>query len=94
MGHVDPQRNIHMYHYRPMVSDIRDLEKCGEKISMLCVTTPHEATAAVTASILKLSIEGRYFDVELHDAVSDCFVQVGLPNGCKGRFEGRPLATA
>ena len=40
-----------------------------------------------------LSIEGKFFDAEMREAAGDCFVQVGLPYGGWGRFEGRPIAT-
>ena len=83
-----------MYHKRPHVEDIRKLKKNGEKISMLFVTTPEEAAAANAAGIQMLSIEGRFFDAEMREAAGDCFVQVGLPYGGWGSFNGRPLATA
>ena len=83
-----------MYHNRPHVEDIRAMKRRGEKISMLFVTTPDEAAAANAADIHMLSIEGRYFDAEMRDAAGDCFVQVGLPFGGRGSFNGRPLATA
>ena len=83
-----------MYHNRPHVEDIRAMKRRGEKISMLFVTTPDEAAAANAAGIQMLSIEGRYFDAEMRDAAGDCFVQVGLPYGGWGSFNGRPLATA
>lgn len=83
-----------MYHNRPHVEDIRKMKKNGEKISMLYVTTPQEATAANSAGIHMLSIEGRFFDAEMREAAGNCFVQVGLPYGGWGNFNGRPLATA
>jgi 3-methyl-2-oxobutanoate hydroxymethyltransferase len=83
-----------MYHNRPHVEDIRAMKKRGEKISMLFVTTPEEAAAANAAGIHMLSIEGKFFDAEMREAAGDCFVQVGLPYGGWGRFEGRPIATA
>lgn len=83
-----------MYHNRPHVEDIRRMKRDGEKISMLFVTTPDEAHAASAAGIHMLSIEGRYFDAAMREAAGDCFVQVGLPYGGWGRFEGRALATA
>lgn len=83
-----------MYHNRPHVEDIRAMKKSGEKISMLFVTTPEEAAAANTAGIHMLSIEGKYFDAEMRDAAGECFVQVGLPYGGWGSFNGRALATA
>lgn len=83
-----------MYHNRPHVQDIRDMKKRGEKISMLYVSTPEEAAAASVAGIHMLSIEGRFFDAEMREAAGDCFVQVGLPYGGWGSFNGRPLATA
>lgn len=83
-----------MYHNRPHVEDLRKMKKRGEKISMLYVTTPDEAAAAAAAGITMLSIEGRFFDAEMRDAAGDCFVQVGLPFGGWGHFNGRPLATA
>jgi 3-methyl-2-oxobutanoate hydroxymethyltransferase len=82
-----------MYHNRPHVEDIRAMKKRREKISMLYVTTPEEAAAANTAGIHMLSIEGRFFDAEMRDAAGECFVQVGLPYGSSGAFEGRPVAT-
>ena len=83
-----------MYHNRPHVEDIRAMKKRGEKISMLFATTPDEAAAAAEAGIHMLSIEGRFFDAEMRAAAGDCFVQVGLPYGGWGQFNGRPLATA
>lgn len=83
-----------MYHNRPHVEDIRKMKKNGEKIAMLYVTTPQEAAAANAAGIHMLSIEGRFFDVEMREAAGNCFVQVGLPYGGWGSFNGRPLATA
>ena len=83
-----------MYHNRPHAEDIRAMKKRGEKISMLFVTTPEEASAANQAGIHMLSIEGKFFDAEMREAAGDCFVQVGLPYGGWGRFEGRPIATA
>ncbi len=41
-----------------------------------------------------LSIEARFFDAEMREAAGNCFVQVGLPYGGSGSFNGRPLATA
>lgn len=83
-----------MYHNRLHVEDIRAMKKRGEKISMLFVTTPEEAAAANAAGIHMLSIEGKFFDAEMREAAGDCFVQVGLPYGGWGRFEGRPLPLA
>lgn len=83
-----------MYHNRPHVQDIRNMKARGEKISMLFVTTPEEAAAAAAAGIHMLSIESRYFTAEMREAAGDCFVQVGLPVGSWGTFEGRNLATA
>lgn len=83
-----------MYHNRPHVEDLRKMKKNGEKISMLYVTTLEEAAAANAAGIHMLSIEGRFFDNEMREAAGDCFVQVGLPFGGWGSFNGRPLATA
>ena len=83
-----------MYHNRPHVQDIRAMKQRGEKISMLFVVTPDEAAAAAAAGIHMLSIEGRFFDAEMRAAAGDCFVQVGLPYGGWGSFNGRPLATA
>lgn len=83
-----------MYHNRPHVEDIRAMKRRGEKISMLYVSTHDEAAAAAAAGIHMLSIEGRFFDAEMRVAAGDCFVQVGLPYGGWGRFNGRPLATA
>ncbi len=82
-----------MYHNRPHVEDIRAMKKRGEKISMLYVTTPEEAAAASAAGIHMLSIEGRFFDAVMREAAGDCFVQVGLPYGGWGQFQGRPIAT-
>ncbi len=79
---------------RPTVADIRAMKARGEKISMLYVTTPEEAAAADAAGIHMLSIEGRFFSPEMRAAAGCCFVQVGLPYGGWGKFEGRPLATA
>lgn len=83
-----------MYHNRPHVADIRKMKKNGEKISMLYVSTHEEAAAADAAGIHMLSIEGRFFDAEMREAAGSCFVQVGLPYGGWGSFNGRPLATA
>lgn len=83
-----------MYHKRPHVEDIRAMKTRGEKISMLYVTTPEEAAAADAAGIHMLSIEARFFTPEMREAAGSCFVQVGLPFGGWGSFEGRPLATA
>ena len=83
-----------MYHNRPHVQDIQNMKARGEKISMLFVTTPEEAEAAAAAGIHMLSIESRFFTPEMREAAGDCFVQVGLPVGAWGTFEGRNLATA
>ncbi len=83
-----------MYHNRPHVEDIRKMKKKGENISMLFVTTPDEAAAANAAGIHMLSIEGRFFDAAMREAAGSCFVQVGLPYGGWGTFNGRALATA
>ncbi|PVH30667.1 3-methyl-2-oxobutanoate hydroxymethyltransferase [Pararhodobacter oceanensis] len=83
-----------MYHNRPHAHDIRKMKQRGEKISMLYVSTPDEAAAAAAAGIHMLSIEGKVFDAEMREAAGDCFVQVGLPYGGWGQFNGRPLATA
>ncbi len=61
---------------------------------MLFVTTPDEAVAANAAGIHMLSIEGRSFDAAMREAAGSCFVQVGLPYGGWGTFNGRALATA
>lgn len=82
-----------MYHNRPHVEDIRAMKKRGEKISMLFVTTPEEASAANAAGIQMLSIEGRFYSAEMREAAGECFVQVGLAYGGTGSFNGRPLAT-
>jgi 3-methyl-2-oxobutanoate hydroxymethyltransferase len=79
---------------RPTVSDIRAMKARGEKISMLYVTTLEEAAAADAAGIHMLSIEGRFFSPEMREAAGQCFVQVGLPYGGCGTFQGRHLATA
>ena len=83
-----------MYHNRPHAQDIRNMKKSGKKLSMLFVTTPDEAAAANAAGIHMLSIEGRFFDATMREAAGNCFVQVGLPYGGWGSFNGRPLATA
>jgi 3-methyl-2-oxobutanoate hydroxymethyltransferase len=79
---------------RPTVADIRGMKARGKKISMLYVTRPEEAAAANEAGIDMLSIEGRFFNPEMREAAGSCFVQVGLPYGGWGTFEGRSLATA
>ena len=79
---------------RPTVHDMRAMKARGQKISMLYVTTPDEAAAADAAGIHMLSIEGRFFTPEMRAAAGRCFVQVGLPYGGWGTFDGRPLATA
>ena len=81
------------FNNRPTVADIRAMKARGQKISMLYVKTPDEAAAADAAGIDMLSIEAKYFDAEMRAAAGRCFVQVGLPYGGAGRFEGRPLAT-
>lgn len=78
---------------RTTVADIRAMKARGEKISMLFVRTPDEAAAADAAGIHMLSIEGKYFDADMRTAAGRCFVQVGLPYGGWGLFDGRPLAT-
>lgn len=79
---------------RPTVSDIRAMKRRGEKISMLYVTTLEQAAAANAAGIHMLSIEGRFFNPEMREAAGQCFVQVGLPYGGWGLFQGQHLATA
>jgi 3-methyl-2-oxobutanoate hydroxymethyltransferase len=79
---------------RPTVHDMRAMKARGEKISMLYVTTPDEAAAADAAGIHMLSIEGRFFSPAMREAAGRCFVQVGLPYGGWGKFEGQHLATA
>ncbi|EPX83197.1 ketopantoate hydroxymethyltransferase [Rubellimicrobium thermophilum DSM 16684] len=79
---------------RPTVHDIRAMKARGQKITMLYVTTPEEAAAADAAGIDMLSIEGRFFSPEMREAAGRCFVQVGLPYGGWGRFNGAHLATA
>lgn len=79
---------------RPSVHDIRAMKARGQKISMLYVTTLEEAAAADAAGIDMLSIEGRFFSPEMREAAGSCFVQVGLPFGGWGKFEGRHLSTA
>lgn len=79
---------------RPTVHDIRAMKARGQKISMLYVTTLEEAAAADAAGIDMLSIEGRFFTPEMREAAGRCFVQVGLPFGGWGKFEGRHLSTA
>jgi 3-methyl-2-oxobutanoate hydroxymethyltransferase len=81
-----------MYHNRSHVEGLRKMKRRGEKISMLYVTTPDEVVAA--AGITMLSIEGWVFDAAMREAAGDCFVQVGLPYGGWGSFNGRALATA
>ncbi len=83
-----------MGHRRPHVADLRAMKARGEKISMLYVRTPEEAAAADAAGIHMLSIEGRFFTPEMREAAGGCFVQVGLPYGGWGTFEGGYLATA
>jgi len=56
---------------------------------MLYVTTLDEAVAADAAGIHMLSIESRFFTLEMREAAGRCFVQVGLPYGPYGN-----LATA
>lgn len=79
---------------RPTVADIRAMKARGQKISMLYVTTLDEAAAADAAGIHMLSIEGRFFSSEMREAAGRCFVQVGLPYGGWGKFQGEHLATA
>jgi 3-methyl-2-oxobutanoate hydroxymethyltransferase len=79
---------------RQTVADIRAIKARGEKISMLYVTTLEEAAAADAAGIDMLSIEGRFFSPEMREAAGRCFVQVGLPYGGQGTFQGRHLTTA
>ncbi len=79
---------------RPTVHDMRAMKARGQKISMLYVTTPDEAAAADAAGIHILSIEGRFFTPEMREAAGRCFVQVGLPFGGWGTFNGQHLATA
>lgn len=79
---------------RPTVHDIRAMKAGGQKIAMLYVTTLEEAAAADAAGIDMLSIEGRFFTPEMRAAAGRCFVQVGLPFGGWGKFEGRHLSTA
>lgn len=83
-----------MRNTRPSVADMRAMKACGQKISMLYVTTPEEAAAADAAGIHMLSIEGRFFTPEMREAAGRCFVQVGLPYGGRGTSQGRHLATA
>lgn len=79
---------------RRTVADMRALKAAGKKISMLYVTTTEEAAAADAAGIHMLSIEGRFFTPEMREAAGSCFIQVGLPYGGWGTFQGRHLATA
>jgi 3-methyl-2-oxobutanoate hydroxymethyltransferase len=79
---------------RRTVADMRAMKAAGEKISMLYVTTLEEAAAADAAGIHMLSIEGRFFSPEMRKAAGRCFVQVGLPYGGWGTFQGIHLATA
>lgn len=69
-----------MYHNQPHTADIQSMKQRGEKVSMLYVST-HDEAAAAAACIDILSIEARYFDAEMREAASDCFVQVGLSYG-------------
>src|SRR5688572_29702524 len=73
---------------------MRAMKAAGEKISMLYVTTLEEAAAADAAGIHMLSIEGRFFSPAMRKAAGRCFVQVGLPYGGWGTFQGIHLATA
>ena len=82
-----------MYHNRPHAHDIRLMKERGETISMLYVSTPDEAAAAAAAGIHMLSIEGKVFDTGMREAAGDCFVQVGLPYGGWGSFNGRPTTS-
>lgn len=84
-----------MVHFnkRPTVADIRAMKTRGEKLSMLYVTTADEAAAADAAGIHMLSIESRFMTPEMRAAAGRCFVQVGLPYGSSGSFDGRALAT-
>lgn len=84
-----------MVHFnkRPTVADIRAMKTRGEKLSMLYVTTADEAAAADAAGIHMLSIESRFMTPEMRAAAGRCFVQVGLPYGGSGSFDGRALAT-
>jgi 3-methyl-2-oxobutanoate hydroxymethyltransferase len=79
---------------RPTVHDIRAMKARGQKITMLYVTTLEEAAAADAAGIDMLSIEGRFFTPEMREAAGRCFVQVGLPFGGWGKFQGQHLSTA
>ena len=79
---------------RKTVADMRALKAAGTKISMLYVTTTEEAAAADAAGIHMLSIEGKFFTPEMRKAAGSCFVQVGLPYGSWGTFQGRHLVTA
>jgi 3-methyl-2-oxobutanoate hydroxymethyltransferase len=79
---------------RPTVADLRAMKAKGRKISMLYVTTLEEAAAADAAGIDMLSIEGRFFSPQMREAAGRCFVQVGLPYGAWGTFQGRAIATA
>ena len=79
---------------RRTVADMRALKAAGTKISMLYVTTTEEAAAADAAGIHMLSIEGKFFTPEMRKAAGKCFVQVGLPYGGWGTFQGRHLVTA
>ena len=79
---------------RPTVHDIQALKARGQKISMLYITTLDEAAAADAACNDILSIEGRFFSVEMRSAAGRCFVQVGLPFGSWGKGNGQHLATS
>lgn len=83
-----------MYHNRPHVEDIRAMKRRGEKLSMLYVTTPEEASAAAAAGINLLSIEAKDFTPLMREAAGGCFVQVGLTPPTKGSVDGRLLVTA
>ena len=83
-----------MYHNRPYVEDIRAMKRRGEKLSMLYVTTPEEASAAAAAGLNLLSIEAKDFTPQMREAAGACFVQVGLTPPTKGSVDGRLLVTA
>lgn len=69
---------------RPAVHDIRAMKACGQKISMLYVTSMEETAAADAAGIDMLSLKARFFSPEMREAAGKCFVQVGLPFGPYG----------
>ncbi len=70
------------------------MKRRGEKLSMLYVTAPEEASAAASAGINLLSIEAKDFTPQMREAAGACFVQVGLTPPTKGSVDGKLLVTA